>query len=260
MSLLKKGYIIKMKFSEYEQKINLESFENLELTWDERAFNYYENNKKNPSLIPAKIVEDLRNVGLIKNNSILDIGGGAGFYAKEFIKNKAISVNVLDISNEMLKYAKDNVSDNRVSFEKKDWLYEDVINKYDLVFSAMCPIIRLQQSIDKMIKAANKYCAIVQNIKFESSINDFLKPSENKYDPHNDKDFIKVLFNYLIDLDYQPQLIYYPEFSEEKISKEKLLEKKQDMIDSIKLADYSNDILTIKNYSLTVLIYWQVNK
>lgn len=247
-----------MDFSEYEKMINKESFDNLEAIWDERAFNYYTNNLKQPSLIPGKIVEDLANFGLVQSNSVLDIGGGAGFYAQEFLKQKASAVHVIDISSEMLKYAQENVNDIKVTFEKVDWLQDNVKNKYDLVFSAMTPIMRLKDAIDKMMKTSNKYCAIVQNIKFESSLNDYLKASNKTYDPHNDKDFIKVLFNYLIDLDYQPQLVYYPEESEEVITKEALLTKRKDIIDEKKVNNHPDNNITIKNYSLTALIYWQV--
>jgi len=81
---------------------------NVKNYFDEKANNYQSNSIKFPwSLLRKKeslIITQM--LGKIKNNEILDVGAGAGYYSRVMIKKEAKKVYAVDISKLMLKNLK----------------------------------------------------------------------------------------------------------------------------------------------------------
>ena len=85
----------------------------MEQRWDQRAEIYNEFQKKDKSLIPAKVVTYLSKRGVLDDQKVLDVGGGTGRYAILFgIYAKAVALT--DISTQMIKYALENAQEAKI--------------------------------------------------------------------------------------------------------------------------------------------------
>lgn len=134
--------------------------------WDLRAveFNAMMHNKEHSQ--GTNLLDFLLVKGFMHNDfDILDIGCGTGKHSLEFAKT-AHHVTGLDISPEMIRYAKDNVQQaglNNVSFTVIPWQDIDVAamnwqKRFDLVFAAMSPAINSKDALLKMNMVSKKYC------------------------------------------------------------------------------------------------------
>lgn len=132
----------------------------------------------------------------------------------------------------MLKYAKKNAEKEKLEnfeFFHLDWLKVDLKemnweNKFDLSFGAMCPGISTKEGLEKFVKSSKKYCMVNQFIENNDNIGSYIREKLDKtkdYDPHNDRDRIKFLFNYLWEKGYSPEISYITECNTELVSIER---------------------------------------
>lgn len=192
--------------------------------WDLKAESFDHTKRNESSELAKRVVDILNTENMLSNNSILDIGGGTGRYAIPFAQN-AKSVTVTDISTNMLEIAKNNavnVKITNIDFIKLDWNEANIKelgweNTYDLVFASMCPAVKDKEGIAKMISSSRKYCFINQFIETSDYLSQAIEKELNiskSYDPHNDRDSVSRIFNYLWDLGYEPEISYLKENTE----------------------------------------------
>ncbi|MDD5953488.1 MAG: methyltransferase domain-containing protein [Oscillospiraceae bacterium] len=150
--------------------------------WDFRAKDYNESasNRLEPLAEKQAMMAEFEAKGMLsKTSRVLDLGCGPGLFTKELAKH-ADSVVALDISEEMLKYAKaNNAEANNVTFAHQDWTKEEAVfyeNEFDFVFANMAPAIYNEETLLKMISAckrggycyyshfATRYCNITERI------------------------------------------------------------------------------------------------
>ncbi len=82
--------------------------------------------------------KDISNLDLTGVKSVLDLGGGSGAYAMEFIKQKKdIKATVFDLPDVIpltLKYISANGFEGKINTIKGNYLYDDIGSGYDLIF------------------------------------------------------------------------------------------------------------------------------
>ena len=83
-------------------------------------------------------LKDLNNLDLTGVKSVLDLGGGSGAYAMQFIKlKKDIKATVFDLPDVIpltLKYISANGFEGKINTIKGNYLYDDIGSGYDLIF------------------------------------------------------------------------------------------------------------------------------
>ena len=83
-------------------------------------------------------LKDLNNLDLTGVKSVLDLGGGSGAYAMQFIKQKPdIKATVFDLPDVIpltLKYISANGFEGKINTIKGNYLYDEIGSGYDLIF------------------------------------------------------------------------------------------------------------------------------
>lgn len=196
-------------------KMDLSTTEKL---WDFRAkeFNNMidDNEKENKS---KDLVDFLLSENIINEKSnVLDIGCGPGRYTTAFSK-KVEEVKGIDISSDMINYAKDNAKKSNVknaSFDIVPWEKIDIENKkwknkFDLVFASMCPGINSKDTIVKMNEASKGYCFLSGFVDRKDRVRDGVSNIISKEEPSNRwGNKIYYGFNILWNMGIYPKIYY----------------------------------------------------
>lgn len=266
----------------YEDKQATDLRSEAERKWDEKAdlFNEYQKNSDSP--ISKMIVDYLESMGLLKDTEILDIGGGSGRYALPFAK-RAKRVTMTDISSKMLAHARNNAVEEsltNLSYEKLDWEQADLLSlgwerSFDLVFASMCPALRTEEGLEKMIAASKGHCFINQFIRDYDSVGAFFEKRleiKREFDPHNDRENAARFFNFLWEKGFDPQIRYAVDEFEKQMSKEEVLaivsrdygeraNEKGVRVETL-LSEYqqgsSSEVVTVTGKTVSMMILWQV--
>ena len=191
---------------------------NDEETWNKRAEKFYESQKKNGAESSKRVVRQMLGKGLLENEAILDVGGGTGRYAVPFAEH-AKEVTIIDISGEMLKFAKEyakSAGRNNLKFIKMGWEGADLASlgwekRFDFVFASMCGAAKSIEGLRKMSMASNKWCQLNQLIEMTDNVSKRLMDDleiGSSYDPHNDRDAVQGIFNLLWIEGYEPEITY----------------------------------------------------
>lgn len=182
--------------------------------WDIRAKEYNESDQKEKfKLVDQLISKDVIN----KKYNVLDVGCGTGKYIIEFAKN-ARDVTGIDISPNMISYAKKNAEDKKlknVSFKVMPWQELDVKKmkwnkKFDFVFSNMSPAIKSEKDVLKMNEVSRKYCFMSSAVYRKDKVRDelFKKLIGEKYNKKDKKNICYNTFNLLWNMGIYPEITY----------------------------------------------------
>lgn len=197
-----------------ERKMNIEE---TRVFWDTKAHSYnkgvYEKNQRK-----SQLAESFFGKGIInKDSKVLDIGAGPGNYAIPFAKLVS-DVTALDISDEMVKYLKENaqkeglknISAFQSSWEELDTDTDKFTKQYDLVFASMTPAVSSYESLIKMIDASRSYCYLSGFVYRQDSIWDEIREKILKKDKDEEKqNKIYYAFNILWNMGMHPEIEYY---------------------------------------------------
>lgn len=265
-----------LKYYEENLSKDLKSGIDVEKMWDEKADMFNSPNEKEHSGFSNRVIEILNSKNLIKGKSILDVGGGGGRYAIPFAKHGAF-VKMIDISSKMIEYAKNRSDLEKVSIDFEKIIWEDIDvdktemkNKFDLVFSSMCPACRTTNGIYNIIKASKNKCLICQMILDTDDFTEYLYSKtgiEREYHPHNDRDSVQNTFNILWLKGFDVTIDYIYDNFEIETSMENIIEKNKKLFDKIenktsfKRNELINDFFKdkkfniIKNRTLALLMF-----
>ena len=260
-------------------KKNQQSNQNAEAVWDMKAKSFGEAHKKGGMDNSKEVTQVLLDQGLIKEQEILDVGGGTGRYAIPFAAH-AKEVTMVDISTKMLEIAKSNAESeghDNLKYIKLSWDDADLKalgweKRFDLVFSSMSPAYRSREGIEKMSLASRGWCQINQLIEMTDNITQRLAQDlavEKRYDPHNDRDAVQGIYNLLWLQGFEPEVTYLREASQQVLSIEEAVqrytprfgkaagEKGTDIKRLIK--DYADsDTIVIDSHTTLAKILWNV--
>ena len=250
-----------------------------EKKWDVKAAQYNASQKRQGLDDSNKMAEMLHQKQRLMKGAVLDVGGGTGLYAIPFA-SYAKSVTVTDLSTNMLSYAKENAIDaglNNLEYVKLDWNKANLEemgwkNHFDLVYSAMCPAIRSGESVDKMIAASKNWCCVNRFVRMKDSATDSIEKISHyskPYDPHNNRQRIQEIFNYLWEKGYEPEIDYYEETVEKLYTVDEAAayygKRFNDIAQSANkdlreiISDLSeNNHLTVNRYKKLAFVSWQV--
>ncbi len=98
-------------------------------------------------------------------NNILDIGCGTGSFTRLFLNYKNSNILGIDMSGSMIKIAKKNVKNKRISFKLKNLHHFKNKKKYDLIFSLFHVL-----SYQTQKKNINNFFKIINSIMDKNSI------------------------------------------------------------------------------------------
>ncbi len=244
-----------MSFEYFDQlwSKNVPNLQEQKIHWDKRAkeFSDYRNQVGEDRV--EKLLNFFEQKGLsYENLDILDIGCGTGTYALEFAK-KAKSVTALDISTQMIAYAKEEASERRVKnvqFAELPW--EDIDldaygcrKKFDLAVAIMTPAINSRNSLEKMMEASKDYCFMSGYVDRHEKLKEAIEQNILHRKP-NRTDFglsIYCSFNILWLYGIHPDITYYTTERENDRTVEEAftyytlqLERKNSLTDEEKLA------------------------
>ena len=257
----------------------LESKEELEKMWDHKAHRFNKNQYRQGQRLALKVKELLNHKRRLTNQEVLDVGGGTGLYAIPFA-SIAKNVTITDLSTNMLMYAKENADKENcrnLQFVKLDWKNANLKelqweNRFDLVYASMCPAIKSNESLEKMIAASKNWCCVNRIIETKDHVTEklttLLGPS-NAYDPQNDRELTQTIFNYLWENGYEPELDYIKETTEKSYTIEEAVghygksyaglaqEQNVDLREVISsLGEYNQ--LKVLSHQKLALLSWQV--
>ena len=178
--------------------------------WDFRAKDYSEqtSEKLDPTAEKQRIVQELFDRGILTENSrVLDLGCGPGWYSRAFALRVGEVVGI-DISENMLEYARQNNADLRnVQFVQMDWATADVssLGKFDLVFGNMSPAIYDDRTLEKMMSVCCGYCWYSHFAHRYCNVTNAL---DAYFGIERKLERIRLMFDYLWDHGYLPEIYF----------------------------------------------------
>lgn len=269
------------KFYEQVLQNNSRGSAGAEEMWDARAEKYNAAGNDSHEGFQDRVVAFLEKKGILKGKTVLDVGGGGGRYAIPFAE-LADKVVMTDISGNMIAHAQNranqqglsNIEFVKMPWEKSDLKQAGLENRFDLVFSAMCPATRTPQGLAQMMRASRDSCHINQWILDTDSLQDFLYEKsglQRAYHPHNDRDAVYGIFNLLWLDGYCPEVNYFDYRAQAEITKAAAKEKYHLLFDKIEtetgltadtlLNQYSEqNSFTITIYRKLAMLHWKVQK
>ena len=211
-----------------------QTFHDPEKMWDSRAKEYSQAQKESGWENPTRLTELLHQKDLLTQNTVLDVGGGAGRYAIPF-SFYAKRVVVTDISAQMLLEAESNaklINASNLEYAKADWGTVDLPaigweHQFDLVFSSMCAAATTKEGLEKLCLVSKGWVLINRIIRMQDSLATHLVNNLAKqpiHDPHNDREIFATLFKQVWDLNYNPETFYFMESQNRTISLEQAYE------------------------------------
>lgn len=116
--------------------------------------------------------------GAGEGRRVLDVGCGAGKYARAFLEGGS-EVVLTDFSDQMLKYASEACAEYAGKFEtvQLDWNADDYFshpweNGFDLVFASMVPAIADEESVRRLCLACRGICFVAKFFKRTDHMNE----------------------------------------------------------------------------------------
>jgi len=252
---------------------------NMSAFWDSKAKNFNKAQKKNSMNTSLKVMQRLLEKGLLKEQNVLDIGGGTGRNAIPFAEH-AEKVVVADISEQMLGIARNNAeAAGRVNLEyiKLNWDDADLEDlgwerHFDLVFASMCQGVWSREGIEKMIAASKAWCQINQFVEMNDSVSKLLMDElaiRKPVDVHNNREISWAIFNILWLLGFEPEISYLKDSERQILSIDDMLNRYSPRFAEIAarngvnlkdiLAGYaSNGNITVERRMTLSMILWRV--
>ena len=158
-----------------------------------------------------------------ENSSVIDMGCGLGRFAVEFAR-KAEHVTGCDLSNEMIKYAKEHGKeeglDNKLTWIDCDFKHTDIDKMgwrgaFDLVFTSLTPAVDGVESLEKICAMSRDYCFNSTFVNSEDNLDIILyeeltgKVFPDEFTNHHH--WFYSLYNILNLKGYFPRSDYYEE-------------------------------------------------
>ncbi|AKL94301.1 methyltransferase [Clostridium aceticum] len=198
--------------------------------WNNRAKSY---NEGVPIGESNHVMDLLRSKGILqKTSTVLDIGCGPGRYTIPMAK-ECREVVAIDISQEMLQYAKDHAISaglDNIIYKQSTW--EDIDlkeygweKKFDVVLASMTPGVYNFATFKKMLEASKGYCYLSGFIQRSNQLWDPIQKEvlgEDSRKQQDDK--IYYAFNILWQLGYHPEIFYQERTWEQEWSLEEIQE------------------------------------
>ena len=186
--------------------------------WNHMAAHYQSTlHTKDESSYPDDLVAFLAEKGAAEpGSSVMDIGCGVGKYAIRFAARRC-GVHMLDLADEMLKYARENMRAYDVPWRAQecDWEKTDVRKSgweksVDLAFAAMTPAVTELKGVLNMIAVSRRHCFISKFAGIRNHMNEKVYASlgQDAPDGNFDGKSWMHLANAVVDLGYFPEITY----------------------------------------------------
>ncbi len=199
-----------MEMKQFERYLKASSNASDEFFWDSMSQKFADTFADLHATRDNFLFDTLEKTGILYEiDSVVDIGCGVGRHSYEFNRHVSYYLGI-DISSEMLKIANKNKNIhclNNSQFKNMDWHNCD--ERFDLVFSAMCPTINTVSDIEKMLSISNRYVLFKRFVRdVDSSLNQL---SIEGNTAHNKPEYVYGLISILWHLGYMPEVFKYQE-------------------------------------------------
>lgn len=145
--------------------------------WDEFAEEYEEIQQESSFPIADDLAEFLIQQNILPCATFLDLAGGTGRYLEAF-QSLTAKYTLVDISAEMLKIAAAKSAKNVTMVQQEQTIFLTNNNQpYDLVFSAMNPVLQTKGDLLACCRASSKWILLLRVIKDEDQL---FSPFEEK--------------------------------------------------------------------------------
>ena len=218
--------------------------------WNRMAAHYQSTlHTEDESSYPNDLMNDLIRKGAAETGSrVMDIGCGVGKYALRFAK-RGCDVHLLDLSDEMLRYARENMRPFPVKWtaEECDWEQTDVWARgweksVDLAFAAMTPAVSDRRGVENMISVSRRHCFISKFASFHNRLNERVRAAlgiESR-DENFDGRVWMELANVVAERGYLPEITYHDYSWENFLTVDQAMERFFDGY-NMQLADTSDN-------------------
>lgn len=146
----------------------------------------------------------------------LDLGCGVGIYSIALAES-VHSATGIDISSKMLAHGQTLIADKglkNVKLVQADWDTvdldeENIREKYDLVFAHTSPAVSDAASLEKMIAASRRFCAVCNPLRMDEPVLEKVREIAEIEDPTEYcGNSIIYLLDMLLQLGYRPRIDY----------------------------------------------------
>lgn len=239
--------------------------------WDDSALSYSGDEYAG---IRSEIEKNLLEQNILNaNHSLLDIGCGPGLYDLPFSCHLK-SLMCLDSSRAMIKQLKESCINRNIiniQFQITRWEEFDTDQKYDVVFSSLCPALNNPESIMRMEKYSREYCIYISSANHGPSMALEIWKRLGKdcsfrgYDTKYPYTHLKSLGRdaslryYKNEIEYKQDVSTAIEMQEKFISKyRKLTPEIQKIIKSV-VNEHESDGIVTENKTITLgMVIWRV--
>ena len=178
--------------------------ENERTRWNRSAIDYQRTFKLGLNEYEASLISFLQENDMIApGRSVIDIGCGTGVFGKYFAE-LGCNVTLTDISDEMIRYAKENMapyknwSAFRSDFNELDIESETLKNSFDLATAMFSPAVRDEVGIHKMSDLSKGFCFLSRFYDWkqpfrEKLYNDICFNPENSFFRNMKEDCAKII-------------------------------------------------------------------
>lgn len=194
--------------------------------WTHLALHRQNSNAASP--LAPQILDELERIGLLTPHStVLDVGAGTGAYALPLARRSA-QVTALDMSPEALSLLEKRAGDrgaHNLQTTLAMWETYASEQRYDLVFSAMCPAICDCASLARFEAASTNGCALLTvGAGSRSQLRSQLRPLLSRQPLTGLSPDVIYSFNLLYAQGKQPELRFFPTSAEPCMTVEEAVE------------------------------------
>ncbi|MDR0355343.1 MAG: class I SAM-dependent methyltransferase [Deltaproteobacteria bacterium] len=126
--------------------------------WNRRA-DTFPRYSDSPNSFGSDMLELAKSLGVtFQDSSVLDIGAGSGQYTLK-IAQMAKKVVALDLSDKMLAVSKVDAQAlglSNIEYVLSSWLDYPLPGPFDVVFASMCPALRSDEAINKLLESVGR--------------------------------------------------------------------------------------------------------
>jgi hypothetical protein len=133
-----------------------------EAYWDHFSAEYIEIQEEEQPLMAQKLADFLQTAGILPQESLLDLAGGAGRYLP-YLEPLVTRYTLADISSQMVQYAKSKTRNPQSQFwhvSQAELFRKMPDNQFSVVFSAMNPSIQSAQDLLQLHRLSAEWVVI----------------------------------------------------------------------------------------------------
>lgn len=210
LDFIEKEENILKKYHEDKLANTLQDLNESKGNWNQRAEEFFRFSKRIEDDLTMQILSEHMD---LSGKKVLDIGFGAGRYLLRLLQKGAL-VSGIELSDQMMNYAKQNLIENNRNPEEVLMINEawedvdiekwDMRGRYDLVFLSMSPAISSHEMLEKAIRCTKQGLYMTGHVRLYDPLYHEISTKHYQQLPQENKSRIYHVFNLLYLDGYHP--------------------------------------------------------